>query len=190
MMNFENDIRECIKVINNGGIILYPTDTIWGIGCDATNPKAVKKIFTIKQREDSKSMIVLISPDININEYVDNPDPKILNYISNTSQPTTAIYKKGKNIAKGIINEDGTVAIRIVHDEFCAALINALNKPLVSTSANISGMPAAATFAAIDTEIKKGVDYIVQHRQSDFKVAKPSCIIKLSEERKIIIVRP
>lgn len=188
--DFKNDIENCIKILHAGGTILYPTDTIWGIGCDATNEEAVKKIFTLKQREDSKSMIILLSNIIYIEKYVDDPEPEILNYISNVSQPTTAIYNNGKNIAKNLISEDGSVAIRIIKDEFCSSLINKLKKPLVSTSANISGHSSPVLFNDISAEIKNGVDYIVQHHRSDFKVAKPSAIIKLNKEKKIIVVRP
>ena len=187
--NFNNDIKQCLRVLQEGGIILYPTDTIWGIGCDATNQQAVQKIFTLKQREDSKTMIILISEQIDIETYVTNPAPEIKNYTSNTTRPVTAIYKNGKNVAAGLISGDGTIAIRITKDEFCSALINKYTKPLVSTSANISGRPAPANFSDIDINIKKGVDYIVQHRRSDFRVAKPSVIIKLNEDRKIIVVR-
>lgn len=190
MTGLTNDIERSLETLKSGGIILYPTDTIWGIGCDATNPEAVQKIFDLKQREDAKTMIILISPQLDINRYVTDPSPEILKYVSNRPQPVTAIYEKGKNIAQNLLHTDGTVAIRITRDDFCSALINKLNTPLVSTSANISGKTAPANFSYIDTTIKKGVDYIVQHRRSDFKVAKPSAIIKLSEDGKIIVIRP
>ncbi|MEO6330606.1 MAG: L-threonylcarbamoyladenylate synthase [Ginsengibacter sp.] len=189
MIDFTNDIEQSLAVLLNGGIILYPTDTLWGIGCDATNQEAVNKIFELKQREDSKTMIILISGEIDISTYVANPDPAILNYVFKTNRPTTAVFEHGRSVADSLINEDGTLAIRITRDEFCRDLINKFNKPLVSTSANISGNPAPLIFNDIDAEIKKGVDYIVQHRQSDFRVAKPSAIIKLNKEKKIITVR-
>ena len=190
MNDFAKDIEQCLSVLNRGGIILYPTDTVWGIGCDATNENAVNKIFTLKKREDSKSMIILISDKLNITDYVDAPNVEIMNFISKTTQPTTVIYDNVKNVAKSLINKDGSIAIRIVRDDFCVALINKFKKPIVSTSANNSGMPAPAIFNTIQPEIKNGVDYIVQHRQRDFRVAKPSAIIKLSEEGKIIVLRP
>ena len=188
-MNFENDIQQCIKTLHAGGIILYPTDTIWGIGCDATNQQAVNKIFVIKKRAESKSMIILLADKMDIFKYVDNPAPKILEYISTTLNPVTAIYQNGKNLAESLINEDGTVAIRIVNDAFCKALIKIFCKPIVSTSANISGTSPPQNFNEVSIEIKNGVDYIVQHRQDDFKVGKPSAIIKISKEGKIIFIR-
>ncbi len=188
-ITFDNDIQQCIKTLLAGKIILYPTDTVWGIGCDATNAKAVNKIFKIKKRAESKSMIILLTDEKDIFDYADNPEPEILHYITSTSQPTTAIYNKGKNIANNLINKDGSIAIRIVHDDFCKALINAFGKSIVSTSANISGAPVAVNFKEIAEEIKNGVDYIVQHRRDDFKVAKPSAIIKLDEEKKIVFIR-
>jgi len=188
-MNFENDIQQCIKTLHTGGVILYPTDTIWGIGCDATNQQAVNKIFTIKNRTEAKAMIILLADKMDIFNYVDNPAPEILDYISMARQPTTAVYQNGKNIAQGLINKDGSIAIRIVNNDFCATLIKAFGKPLVSTSANISGTTPPHNFSEVSTEIKKGVDYIVQHRQDDFKVGKPSAIIKINEKGKIVFIR-
>ncbi|MEO6453664.1 MAG: L-threonylcarbamoyladenylate synthase [Ginsengibacter sp.] len=189
MGEFTNDIENCLKILNTGGIILYPTDTVWGIGCDATNQQAVEKIFALKQRKDSKAMIILISEQMDIGRYVKAPDDKILNYVSQTSQPVTAVYENGINVAHSLISEDGTIAIRITIDEFCTALLNKFNKSLVSTSANISGKPAPAIFKDISVEIKNGVDYIVQHRQSDFRVAKASAIIRLNKEKEIVVLR-
>ncbi len=188
-MEFENDIESCLNVLKTGGLILYPTDTVWGIGCDATNEFAVTKIFELKKRADNKTMIVLISREIDVSNFVVKPDPQIFNYLANTAHPTTAIYDNGINVARGLISKDGSVAIRIVKDKFCTTLINRLEKPIVSTSANISGEATAAIYNDISDEIKNGVDYIVQHRQGDFKVAKPSVIIKLNEEKKIVVLR-
>ncbi len=188
-MNFESDIESCLNVLKKGGLILYPTDTIWGIGCDATNEYAVKKIFTLKKRADNKTMIILISPETNVSNFVVKPDPEIFDYLANTTHPTTAIYNNGINVAKGLISKDGSIAMRIVRDTFCTTLVNRLEKPIVSTSANISGEAPPAIFKDISDKIKNGVDYIVQHRQGDSKVAKPSVIIKLNEEKKIIVLR-
>jgi len=185
----EREVTICAKFLSEGKLILYPTDTIWGIGCDATNQQAVNKIFNLKQRIETKSMIILISDANDICRYVVEPDPEILNYLSKTSRPTTAIYKNGINIARGLINDDGTVAIRIVSDEFCVGLINTFNRPIVSTSANISGKPSPKNFNEVSEEIKNGVDYIVQHRQDDFGGARPSTIIKMNDEKKIVVVR-
>ena len=188
-MYFKNDIESCLIVLKKGGLILYPTDTIWGIGCDATNQQAVNKIFALKKRVDDKTMIILLSRLTDISNYVVKPAPQILNYLTTTTHPTTAIYDKGINVASGLINKDGSIAIRIIRDEFGAALINSFGKPIVSTSANISGEPTPAIFNEISDEIKNGVDYIVQHRRGDFKVAKPSAIIKLNDEKKIVVIR-
>jgi L-threonylcarbamoyladenylate synthase len=189
MQSFAKDIENCLAVLTSGGLILYPTDTIWGIGCDATNELAVNKIFELKHRAESKAMIILLSDEKEITRYVKGPDPEIVNYISIASQPTTAIFEKGMNIACELLSYHGTIAIRIVKDKFCANLINEFGKPIVSTSANIAGQPAPANFIEINKKIKNGVDYIVQHRQDDFKAAKPSAIIKMNDERQIIIVR-
>ncbi len=184
-MNFENYIKSCLVVLKKGGLILYPTDTIWGIGCDATNQYAVNKIFALKKRLDNKTMIILLSKQTDISNYVLKPDPQILNYLANITRPTTAIYSDGINVASELISDDGSVAIRIVRDEFCATLINMFGKAIVSTSANISGELPPAIFNDISDEIKNGVDYIVQHRRGDSKVAKPSSIIKLNDEKKL-----
>jgi L-threonylcarbamoyladenylate synthase len=135
-------------------------------------------------------MIILISNANDIPRYVAEPDTEILNYLSKTSLPTTAIYTKGINVAHSLISNDGTIAIRIVKDEFCARLIKAFGKPIVSTSANVSGRPSPKNFNEISEEIKNGVDYIVQHRRDDFGGARPSAIIKMNNEKKIVVVRP
>ena len=189
MVNFENDIKNCIKVLENGEIILYPTDTIWGIGGDATNEKAVEKIFSLKKRSDKKSMIILVADEKDIFNYVEEPDKKIFDYLSVTVKPTTVIYENAKNIAQNLISNNGTIAIRIVKDEFCKQLLIQYKKPIVSTSANISGEPFPTSFNDISTEIKNGVDYIVQHRQDNLMFSQPSSIIKLNAERKIEILR-
>jgi L-threonylcarbamoyladenylate synthase len=185
----ESEAILCSQLINEGKIILYPTDTIWGIGCDATNAHAVKKIFTLKQREDSKSMIILLADISQLTSFVEQPDAKILNFLSTIGQPTTVIYAGGKNVAKALLNNDGTIAIRVTRDTFCKALINNSGKPIVSTSANVSGYPSPTNFNEINAVIKNGVDYIVQHRQGDFKFSKPSAIIKMNDEGEMITIR-
>jgi L-threonylcarbamoyladenylate synthase len=189
MMPFENDIIKCLTVLHEGGLILYPTDTVWGIGCDATNVSAVAKIYELKKRSDEKSMIVLLADEKEIIKYVTQPDPKIFDYIKGIHKPTTFIYEGGTGLAKNMIQEDGTVAIRITHDTFCKQLINHFGKPLVSTSANISGYPPPAIFEDIDIEIKNGVDYIVQHRQDDITAAAPSAIVKMNADGSLTIIR-
>src|SRR6185312_4116592 len=187
--NFENDIVNCLSVLQSGGIILYPTDTIWGIGCDATNSISVQRIFQLKKREEKKSMIILVNDENMISDYVSNPSVKILSYISSAKKPTTAIFKNAIHLPNNLINEDGSIAIRIVQDDFCRELINQLKKPVVSTSANISGEKFPQNFTEISKEIKNGVDCIVQHRQNDFSKSVPSSIIKLNENDEIDFIR-
>lgn len=187
--NFENDIKKCIETLEAGGIILYPTDTIWGIGCDATNEAAVEKIYKLKKRPDKKSMIILVAEEKDIFNYAEDPDERIFEYLERSKKPTTVIYEHAKNIADNLISSDGTVAIRIVKDEFCKELIAQFKKPVVSTSANISGEPSPANFTGIGPVIKNGVDHIVQHRQNDIMNSEPSSIIKLNKEGNIEILR-
>jgi L-threonylcarbamoyladenylate synthase len=189
-MNFDTDIEEAVKALQSGGLILYPTDTVWGIGCDATNAEAVSAIYKLKKREDGKSMIVLLASENEILKYVSDPYPQIFDYIKGIHKPTSFIYQGGINLAKNMIQEDGTVAIRITNDPFCKQLIRRFGKPVVSTSANISGYPAPAIFEDIDIEIKNGVDYIVQHRQDDLTAAMPSAIVKLNADGSLTIIRP
>ncbi|MBK6636119.1 MAG: threonylcarbamoyl-AMP synthase [Chitinophagaceae bacterium] len=190
MKPFEDDIVKCVEVLQEGGIILYPTDTVWGIGCDATNAEAVLKIYALKKRSDEKSMIVLLSDEKDIIKYVTQPDPKIFDYIKGIHKPTTFIYEGGVGLAENMIQADGTIAIRITGDAFCKQLIRRFGKPVVSTSANISGYPPPAFFEDIDIEIKNGVDYIVQHRQDDQAAALPSAIVKLNIDGSLTIIRP
>lgn len=189
-MIFDDDIKACLKVLSNGGIILYPTDTVWGIGCDATNEKAVEKIFTIKKRNEEKSMIILVAEEKDILQFTNHPDPVIFDYIKGVHKPTTVIYEGAKNLAPNLVNKDGSVGIRIVNDNFCRELIKNFGKPIVSTSSNISGYPPPVFFEDIDVEIKSGVDYIVQHRRDDLTPSWPSTVIKLSTEGHIQIIRP
>ncbi len=189
MRIFQNDIIHSLKILNEGGIILYPTDTIWGIGCDATNADAVKKIYALKNREETKSMIILVADESMIRQYVSNPSQKILSYILSSEKPTTAIFNKAVHLPARLVNEDGSIAIRIPKDEFCLQLIKQLQKPLVSTSANISGENFPQNFDEVSAEIKNGVDYIVQHRQEDYSKSTPSSIIKLDDEDEIVVIR-
>ena len=189
-MPFTKDMEACIKVLQNGGLILYPTDTIWGIGCDATNEEAVAKIYKLKKRADEKSMIVLLAAEKDLLQYVTQPPPDIFDYLKDVSKPTTVIYEGAINLADNLINKDGSIAIRIVKDEFCKQLIKRFRKPIVSTSANISGLPSPSNFNAIDTAIKNGVDYIVQHRQDDVTPTTPSTIVKWNADGSLHILRP
>lgn len=188
-MQIQDDIHQCLRTLKDGGIILYPTDTVWGIGCDACNANAVAKIFALKKRQEAKSMIILVSSEAAISTYTQQADAVIFDYIKGVSKPTTIIYEAAQNLAPNLINEDGSIAIRIVKDEFCKQLIDAFGKPIVSTSANISGYPPPALFEDIDIQIKSGVDYIVQHRQNDTHPAQPSAIVKLEKDGSIKIIR-
>lgn len=188
-MDLKNLSEISISNLQKGGIILYPTDTIWGIGCDATNARAVQRIYALKKREEKKSMIILVSEEAMIHDYVSSPSSKLLKYIAEQSHPATAIFMNAVNLPEGLINEDGSIAIRIVQDVFCLDLIKELKKPLVSTSANVSGEKYPQNFQEITDEIKNGVDYIVQHRQDDLEKHAPSSIIKLDERGNIIHLR-
>lgn len=189
MINFENDINKALRVLQSGGIILYPTDTIWGIGCDATNADAIKKVYQLKKRAEKKSMIILISDENMIADYVLNPSEKILSFLSIQKKPSTAIFENAINLPTQLINEDGSIAIRITKDDFCKQLIMQLKKSLISTSANISSERYPQNFKQISNAIKNGVDYIVQHRQNDFEISAPSAIIKLNGNNEIEFIR-
>jgi L-threonylcarbamoyladenylate synthase len=189
MSNFDNDIQASVTKLNNGKLILYPTDTIWGIGCDATNGDAVKKIYALKNREEKKSLIILVANENMIGQYVSKPSTKLLSYISSSKKPTTAIFKNAIHLPPQLVNEDGSIAIRIPKDEFCLRLIEKFGKPLVSTSANISGEKFPQNFNDVSEKIKNGVDYIVQHRQNDYSKNAPSSIIKINDQDEIEIIR-
>ena len=189
MLDFENDIQNCLTVLKRGGLILYPTDTVWGIGCDATDPRAVEKIFRLKKRPDEKAMIVLVAEERDVLKYVASADLQVFDYLQQQVKPTTVVYEGAFCLADNLIVKDGSVAIRICNDAFCKHLIKRFRKPIVSTSANISGEPVAKLFPDITNEIKEGVDYIVQYRQDDTTIASPSSVIKW-DNGKISILRP
>lgn len=190
MVNFNDDIEKSVDILQKGRILLYPTDTIWGLGCDATCESAVNKIFEIKKRNESKSLIVLVRKASEIAKYTDSDPSPIFNYLKKAKRPTTAIYPNARNLPGNVINKDGTVGIRIVEDIFCKELIQKFGKPIISTSANISGAPNATVFAAIDSQIKNQVDYIVNYRQKEMVPATASTIIKLEANGLISIIRP
>ena len=188
MTDFKNDIEQCLQVLQHGGLILYPTDTVWGIGCDATNKKAVEKIYTIKKRPDEKAMIVLVAEERDILQYTASPDLSVFDYLQQSEKPTTVIYDGAIGFAENLIGKDGSIAIRICHEIFCKHLLKRCRKPIVSTSANISGQSTARVFADISTEIKEQVDYIVQYRQEDKTIAEPSSVIKW-DNGKLTVIR-
>jgi L-threonylcarbamoyladenylate synthase len=189
MFVYEEDVQLCLTTLQKGGIILYPTDTVWGIGCDATNEAAVAKIFTLKKRVDTKAMIILLGDEATLTNYVSDNNLQIFDYIKGIHKPTTVIYQKGINLAKNLIAADESVAIRITKDAFCKDLMKAFGKPIVSTSANISGLPTPKCFKDISLDIIEGVDYVVRSEQEDTSLKAPSAIVKWDKDQ-IIIIRP
>jgi L-threonylcarbamoyladenylate synthase len=184
-----DDIKKSLEVLKSGGVILYPTDTIWGIGCDATNIEAVQRIYKIKKREDSKSMLVLMENPALLERYVDDVPEIAWDLVEISTTPLTVIYSNAKNLATNLIALDGSVGIRFTKETFTSQLLQRFRKPLVSTSANISGEKSPAFFNEISEEIKSQVDYIVEYRQDDVTPAIPSSIIKLSSGGRIEIIR-
>jgi L-threonylcarbamoyladenylate synthase len=186
----EKDLRNSLEVLKRGGIILYPTDTIWGIGCDATNQEAVDKIFRIKKREDNKSLLVLVDDPERLSDYVMEIPEIAWELLTVSDQPLTIVYPGGINLPSNILHSDGSVGIRVTSDTFCRELIRQLGKPLISTSANISGKPSPSVFPDISGNIKSSVDYIVKWRQDDLVRKSPSQVIKLGLKGEIEIIRP
>ena len=198
-MDFEHydkeDLQAALQVLRNGGIIVYPTDTVWGIGCDATNAEAVAKIYALKQREDSKSMLVLLDSPAKLPYYVGEiPDAAwaMLEAVQDTedTKPLTIIYPNARNMAANLIAEDDSVGIRITNEPFSKALCAQLKHPLVSTSANISGHPTARFFHEIENEILEGADYVCRFRREDDCPHEPSSIIKIHADGTFQIIRP
>lgn len=188
-MEFQQDVEAALATLHNGGLILYPTDTIWGIGCDATNPVAVEKIYQLKQRANEKAMIVLVADARDLLQYVANVDLAIFDYLESVQKPTTVIYEGAIGLADNLLAEDGSAGIRVVEEPFLKHLIKRFRKPIVSTSANISGEPSPANFNEVGQQIRSGVDYIVEYRQADLTPATPSSVVKWSQEG-IIVLRP
>ena len=185
----EEDITTCIEVLERGGLILYPTDTIWGIGCDATNPEAVKKVYRLKHRADNKALIVLLDSAEHLDHYVVDVPEMARELIDVAVKPLTIIYDGAYNLAKNLLGDDDSVGIRVSHEKFSQTLCARFHKPIVSTSANISGHPAPAVFSQIDEVIKQGVDYVVNYRRDDNSVHQSSNIIKLSADGTFKIIR-
>jgi L-threonylcarbamoyladenylate synthase len=189
MSEFEKDIDHCLTVLHQGGTILYPTDTIWGIGCDATNPQAVQKVYNLKERPGTKSLIVLIADEKDILKYVANPNPLVFDFLKTATRPTTVIYDGAIGLAENLIHEDGSIAIRVVQDKFCRHLLLRFRKPIVSTSANLSGEPAPKIFREILNPICTGVDYIVHYRQDDEKSSESSAVVKFNRDGSKTFIR-
>ena len=184
-----DEVINCAKALVDGKVILYPTDTIWGIGCDATNNKAVQKIFKIKKRHEQKSLIILLDKANKLEKYVKKVPEIVYDLIKSVDKPLTIIYPDAKNLAKGVIAKDKSIAIRIVKDEFCQRIINLLDKPIVSSSANLSGEKPPLVFSKISDEIINKVDYVVDYNKFLIKEVKPSTIIKIKQDGEFTVIR-
>ncbi len=185
----KEDIRRAVEVMNQGGIILYPTDTIWGLGCDATNPEAVKRIYEIKQRTDAKALISLVDSETKVQFYVKEVPEVAWDVMELSEKPMTVVFDGGRNLAPNLLAEDGSVAIRITKEAFSKELCMRMKRAVVSTSANISGQPAPRCFSEISEEIKKAVDYICTSRQDEPPTQTASSIIKLGAGGEVTIIR-
>lgn len=188
-MSITEDVKKACEVMNKGGVILYPTDTVWGIGCDATNEEAVKRVYEIKQRADSKALLVLVDSQVKVDFYVQDMPEVAWDLLDVAVKPLTIIYSGARNLAPNLLAEDGSVGIRITGEEFSKQLCFRFRKAIVSTSANISGQPSPSNFSEISEDIKSLVDYIVEYRQDDISHPKPSSIIKLGKGGEVKIIR-
>ena len=184
----DTEIKNSLKMLKQKEILLYPTDTVWGIGCDATSQEAVAKVFKIKQRSESKSLVILVDSIEMLKEYIPTVSKAVIEILANPKTPTTIIYDNPVGLAKNVVASDNTVAIRIVQHEFCKQLIHQFGKPLVSTSANISGKPTPNSFKEIEQSILDSVDYVVNLQRDDVN-EKSSTILKVSENGEIIVLR-
>lgn len=189
MVDFSADIKACVATLAAGDTILYPTDTVWGIGCDATNAAAVEKVFQLKQRPKEKSLIVLIADARDVLKHVAAPPPDIISIVESFDRPTTIVFDGALGLADNAINENGSVALRVPQDDFCKALLKRFGKPIISTSANISGYPPAPFFAMISPEIKQGAGYVVSYRQDDQTARQPSRIVRVDDLGNLLVLR-
>lgn len=187
-MTLQADLALAVEVLRDGGIILYPTDTVWGLGCDATNSDAVRRIYGIKRRSDSKALITLVADEEMLNRHAD-VTPEVLNLVRSAQKPLTVIYGHARGLASNLLASDGSVGIRIPSDDYASRLCRLLGRPIVSTSANISGEPAAAVFGEISDEILGAVDYVASHRREDERKSPPSSIIKIGAGGEVIVLR-
>ncbi|MBQ7853805.1 MAG: threonylcarbamoyl-AMP synthase [Muribaculaceae bacterium] len=189
-MSIEEDIKKACEVLRQGGLILYPTDTVWGIGCDATNSKAVARVYNLKQRCDSKALIVMLADENQLCRYIDYVPDIAYELIDVATKPLTIVYDNAINLCKELCAEDGSVGIRITREDFSKRLCKAFRRPIVSTSANISGQPTPIMFKDISNEIISGVDYVVENKRNQNGKSTPSSVIKLSHDNSIKILRP
>lgn len=186
----QDEIKKAVEVMRKGGVILYPTDTVWGIGCDATNEEAVKRVYEIKKRDDSKALICLVDSENRLNKYVRNVADVTWDLIELATKPLTVIFDGARGLAPNLLADDGSVGIRITREEFSKELCFRFQKPIVSTSANISGEPTAKTFDEISDEIKNAVDYVVRYNQRCKEKHQPSSIVKMKDNGEFTIIRP
>ncbi len=184
-----NDIQKAIEILQAGGLILYPTDTIWGLGCDATNAEAVEKIFKLKGRSNEKPLIILIDNDMKLPSYVREIPDVAYQLIEYAEKPLTIVYDGAKNLAANLIAEDGSIGIRVTSHPFCKQLLHRFRKPIVSTSANLSGSPSPASFDDISQEIKEGVDYIVNYGRNEVNEFNASTIMKIGPSGEFQLIR-
>jgi L-threonylcarbamoyladenylate synthase len=190
MVDYGADIKAAVAALQAGGTLLYPTDTIWGLGCDATNEAAVDKVFSLKRRPKEKSLIVLLAEARDVLQYVAAPPPDIIDIIESFNSPTTVIFPGAIHLAGNAIADDGSIAIRVPRDPFCKAVLKRFGRPIISTSANLSGGPTARHFREIDPAIIAGADYVVRYRQDDLTIRKPSSIVRIRDDGAIAVVRP
>ena len=189
MSIYEKDIKAAIEVMRKGGVILYPTDTVWGIGCDATNPEAVAKVYKIKRREDSKAMICLVDSDARVQRYVRQVPNVAWDVIELATKPLTIILDGAVNLAPNLVAEDGSVAMRVTNEPFSKELCYRFQKAIVSTSANFSGEPPASNYCDIDPQLLEAVDYVCTSRRQEKKPHTPSAIIRLKQDGEVTVVR-
>lgn len=188
-MNEFYEVDKVVEVMENGGMVLYPTDTVWGIGCDALNAKSIENIYNLKKRPKNKSFILLVDSIDMLRQYVKNLHPRIETLLLYHQRPLTIIYEDPQNLPDDVIHEKGTVAIRLTTDKFCKQIIQKLGRPIVSTSANISGQNFSGHFGGVSSEIIIGVDYVVRHRQKEKITTPPSVIMRMAENEELVIVR-
>ena len=187
--HIESEIIKASKIIKEGGVVLYPTDTIWGIGCDPKNDEAIKKIFQIKQRTETKSLIILVCETSSIKNFVNDPLPIAFDLMEEWKKPLTVVFPRAKNIF-GLVNQEDTIGIRVTKERFSYNLLKHLKHPIISTSANISGAPSPVSYKSINQSIKDSVDYIVDYRRDNFTDMKPSTIIKIHDNGSFEVLRP
>ena len=185
----QTDVNQALYMLRDGGLILYPTDTIWGIGCDATNPSAIDRIFKLKGRDQAKSLLILLDSDNKLQSYVQDVPEVAYQLIEYTERPLTIIYPGAKNLPPNLLADDGSIGIRVVQHPFCSALLQRFRKPIVSTSANVSGLPAPANFREIDPTLIDGVDYVVHYGQDDDQRGSASVVIRLDPGGRFSFIR-